>query len=191
MTYAAPQVLTDPGTLYYAIIGSTMPTNTVVGGVFTDAWPVAWLAPGMTADGSEFHPSVTVTPLVAAEQIYPIGYRTTDAAASLQFALLSNTATNLALALNGATKTVTGSTGTTLTKVTPVAPGLEARFMWGWESINKDVRFVGYQGINGSDLAMMMKKAPNMASLAFNVNLELSTSIGVPYELWYAGTGRA
>lgn len=190
MVLPAPSLLTDPGTLYYAILGSTLPANTVVGSVFTDAWPVAWIAPGMTADGTEFHPSVTVTPISAAEQIYPIGYRTTDAAVTIQFTLLSNTATNLAVALNGATKTVTGATTTTLTKVSPPAPGLEARYMWGWESINKDVRLIGYQGINSGDLAMMMKKAPSVASLSFVVNLEIG-STGTPYDFWYSGVTRA
>src|SRR5206468_2825510 len=157
-----PNLLTDPGALYYAILGTTLPTNTVVGGVFTDSWPVAWISPGMTADGTEFHATTTSTPITAAEAIDPIAYRTTDRSTTLNF-----TATNVALALNGGPKAVTGSTGTTLTQVSPPAPGQEIRYMWGWESVNKDVRLIGYQGFNSGDLSVMLKKAPSTASLAF------------------------
>lgn len=188
---AVPNLLTDPGSLYYAILGSTLPANTAVGGVYTDTWPVAWLSPGMTADGTEFHPSVTVAPIPAAEQIDPIAYRTTDRSTTLQFTLLSATATNLALALNGATKTVTGTAGTTSTQVSPVGPGQETRYMWGWESINKDVLLIGYQGINSGDLALALKKAPSTGSFAFTVNLEVPASTGRPFDFWFAGTGRA
>ena len=44
-----PNVLTDPGYLFIAPLLTTLPTNTVAGGVFTDAWPVAWLPLGATA----------------------------------------------------------------------------------------------------------------------------------------------
>jgi hypothetical protein len=190
-TVPPPSLLTDPGCLFYAILGSTLPSNTVTGGVFTDAWPAAWKKAGMTADGTEFHPSVTVSPITAAEQIDPLSYRTTDRATTVQFALMNFTATTLALALNGATTTVTGSTTTTLTRVSPVGPGLETRYMWGWESINADVRFVVYQGINSGDLAVNLKKAPSAAALACTINCEVSPSAGLPWDWWTAGVTRA
>jgi hypothetical protein len=190
-TIPTPALLTDPGCLFYAPLGSTPPSNTVVGGVFTDAWPVAWKKAGMTTDGTEFHPSITTSPITAAEQIYPVAIRTTDASATIQFGLLNFTATTLAVSLNGATTTVTGSTTTTLTRVSPVAPGLETRYMWGWESINADVRFIGYQGINSGDLALNLKKAPSAAVLACTINLELSPTYGLPWDFWTAGVTRA
>lgn len=189
-TIPTPNLLTDPGVLRYAPLGTALPTNTVVGSVFTDAWPVAWQLPGMTADGTEFHPSVTVSPITAAEQIDPIAYRTTDRSTTLQFALMSATATNLALALNGATKTVTGAATTTLTQVSPVGPGLETRYMWGWESINQDVRLIAYQGINSGDLGLNLKKAPSAATFAFTVNLEVAPSVGKPFDWFFAGIAR-
>lgn len=190
MPVTPPNLLTDPGVLYYAILGSTVPTNTVVGSVFTDSWPVAWKSPGMTADGTEFHPSTTVAPINAAEQIDPIAYRTTDRATTIQLTLLNATATQLAQALNGATTTVTGTTTTTLTKVTPVQPGSEIRYMWGWESVDHTVRWVAYQTINSGDLAIMMKKAPSAASYALTLNCEVPIATGTPWEWWFAGTAR-
>ena len=192
MTLSTPNLLTDPGVLYYAILGSTLPANTVVGGVYTDAWPAAWLSPGMTADGTEFHASTTATAITAAESVDPIAYRTTDRSTTLQFTLLSYTATNLSLALNGGPKAVTGTGATTSTQVSPPAPGQEIRYMWGWESVNKDVRLVGYQGFNSGDLSVMLKKAPSTASLAFTLNLELPPGGPTrPYDWFFAGATRA
>ena len=188
---ATPNYLTDPGSLYYAVLGTPLPANTAAGGVFTDAWPVAWQSPGMTADGTEFHPSITVSPINAAEAIDPIGYRTTDRATTLQFALMHFTATNLALALNGATKTVTGSAGTTVTQVSPLEPGQEVRYMWGWESVNKDVRLIAYQGINSGDLSVNLKKAPAAATFGCTINLEKPLSgTQKPFDWFFAGTAR-
>jgi hypothetical protein len=187
---ATPNLLADPGVLYYAPLGSTLPANTVVGSVFTDAWPVAWLSPGMTADGTELHATTTVSPIAAAESIDPIAYRTTDRVSNLALALLSNTATNLALALNGATKTITGSTTTTMTSVTPVGPGLETRYMWGWQSTDATIRFVGFQGINSGDLALQMKKAPTATTYALTVNLEIPSTGSAPFQFWFAGVNR-
>jgi hypothetical protein len=187
---AAPNLLTDPGVGYYAILGSTLPVNTVVGSVFTDTWPVAWLPLGMTADGHEVHPSVTVAPIVAAEQIDPIAYRTTDRATTVQLTLLNFTATMLAYALNGATKVVTGTTSTTMTTVVPPQPGLETRFMYGWENVNHDVRFFAYQGINSGDLSINLKKAPTTGSFAITLNLEYNATAGAPFQWAFAGVPR-
>jgi hypothetical protein len=191
MAVATPNLLTDPGTLYYAIIGSTLPTNTVAASAFTDTWPVAWLPVGATTDGTEFHPTVTVSPINAAEFLDPIAYRTTDRSTTIQLAMMNATATNLALALNGATKTVTGTGATTLTQVSPVAPGLETRYMWGWESVDKTARFVAYQTINSGDLSIALKKAPSTATFAVTLNLEVSATNGnKPFDWWFAGVGR-
>ena len=48
---ATPTILTSPGYLLIAPLGSTLPTNTVAGSVFTDAWDVTWLPLGATEEG--------------------------------------------------------------------------------------------------------------------------------------------
>jgi hypothetical protein len=57
---ATPNILKDPGYLFWAPLGSSEPTNTVLGSVFTDSWPVAWINLGATRDGSEFNYSTAV-----------------------------------------------------------------------------------------------------------------------------------
>ncbi len=190
MAVAAPNLLTDPGVAYYAIGGTTLPANTVVGGAFTDAWPAAWLPVGMTMDGTEVHPSVTVSQITAAEQIDPIAYRTTDRATTVQLSLMNFTATMLSYALNGAAKVVTGATTTTLTTVTPPQPGLELRYMFGWESVQHDVRFFAFQTINSGDLGINLKKAPSAAALALTLNLEYNGTYGAPFQWAFAGAAR-
>src|SRR5690349_5179498 len=95
-TIARPNLMEDPGFLYWAPLGTTVPTSTVVGSVFTDTWPVAWIPLGMTDAGSTVSSSLTVSEVDAAESIDPIAYRTTGRASSVTFALKSFTATNLA-----------------------------------------------------------------------------------------------
>ena len=187
---ATPPLLTDAGFLYWAPIGSTLPTGTVVGSVFTDTWPVAWVPLGMTASGTKFSPNLTVSPITAAEVIDPIAYRTTNRETVITFMLLSFTATNLARTLNGAATVVTGATTTTMTKLDPPQPGTETRAMIGFESLDSTFRFVAYQVVNSGSIDMTFDKAPNTTSLPWNANLEKPVSTQ-PFSIWTAGVTRA
>jgi hypothetical protein len=188
-TMATPNLLTEAGFLYWAPLGTSLPTHTVVGSVFSDTWPVGWIALGMTDGGSTWSNSITVQEIDAAETYYPLQYRTTGTTASAAFSLKSFTATNLSRATNGATLTVTGSTTTTLTKVSPPTVGQEVRCMIGFESIDSTVRIVGYQCINSGDVALAMAKAPANTNIPFTLNFE-KPSATPPWEAWTAGIGR-
>lgn len=86
--------------------------------------------------------------------------------------------------------TVTGTTTTTLTKVTPLQPGQEARCMIGWESLTSDVRKVGYQCVNSGDVAEMFKKAPAKTTIPWNAMFEIPGIGTTPFETWFAGATR-
>src|SRR5689334_17974801 len=119
-TMPAPAILTDPGYLFYAPLGTAEPANTVVGSKFTDAWPVQWLQVGATDDGSEFDYEIKVESVDVAEFFDPIKWATTSRSGSLAFAMADWTLTKLVLALNGGTKTIVSGTGATqLNKYTP------------------------------------------------------------------------
>ena len=188
--YPTTQLLVEPGYLYYAPIGSTLPANTVSGSVFTDSWPVAWIQMGLTAAGTKLTSSLTVSPIPAAEKIDPLAYRTTDRSSTAEFSLMNFCAANLVKAFNGATTTVTGSGATTLTKVTLPQPGAEVRFMLGWESTDSTVRWIGYQAVNSGSLEMDFAKAPANTDIPFTANFEIG-STGTPFDMWTAGTARA
>jgi hypothetical protein len=188
-TMATPNVLNDPGFLYWAPLGTAVPTSTVTGSVFTDTWAAAWIPLGMTDAGSTMSTSLSVEAVEAAESLDPIAWRTTGRTATVTFALKSFTATNLQRALNGATLTVTGATTTTMTQVDPPALGAETRCMIGWESVDSTVRFLGFQCINSGDVSAAFAKAPSTATLPFTLNLEKPASTQ-PFRWITAGVAR-
>lgn len=192
-TLTTPNYLADPGVLYYAPVGTSLPANTVSGGVFTDLWATAgpWVQLGMTDAGSDLTSQINSQAIMAAERLDPLAYRTTDRTTQVTFSLKGYTATNLARTLNGATTTVTGSGGTTLTKVSPPALGSETRCMIGWESTDNTARWIAYQVLNSGSIKMSFVKVPATTLLPWTGNCEVSTTYNQPWEEWFAGTGRA
>lgn len=196
LSNTTPNLLQDPGYLLIAPLLSTLPVNTVAGGVFTDAWDTAWLQLGATEDGSEFSDSSTVTPIHVAELVDPVTYRTTDRASSFAFSLASWTLSNWRRARNGgaaALTAVSGSGATALYQFSPPAPGAEIRVMIGWESLDHTARLIVPQALSGGDVKTAFKKAPAVAAIPcqFNAELPLSGSLaGLPYQFSTAGSAR-
>lgn len=190
---ATPNILTDPGYLLVAPLGSTVPTNTVVGSVFTDSWDAAWLSLGATEDGSEFSYNTTVQPITVAEFFDPISYRTTERAGNFAFNLANWGLSNFRRALNGGAGALTATSGsgtTALYTTTPTAAGSEVRVMIGWESLDHTVRIVAYQCFSGGEVKSAFKKAPSVATIPCQFNFEVPSS-GNPFTIWGAGAARA
>jgi hypothetical protein len=187
---ALPSLLTDPGFLYWAPLGSALPTPVSTASAFSDAWPVAWIPMGMTESGTDIDTTLTVSPILAAELIDPIQYRTTAREGKLSFQLLAFTATNLARAFNGATTAVTGTGATTITKIDPPSVGNEVRAMIGFESLDSTFRFIAYQVINSGDLKFAFNKAPAKTSIPWIGLMEKPASTQ-PWSAWTAGAARA
>jgi hypothetical protein len=187
---ATPTLLTDPGFLFRAPIGSTIPAMTVVGSVFADTWPVAWVNLGATADGTDFDYVINASPVLVAEFADPVKQVVVTRSGSMAFELMNYTATNLKNVLNGATTVVTGTTTTTLTRITPPAVGTEVRSMIGFESLDATVRIIAYQCLNTSPIKMLFKKAPSATSQPAIFSFEVP-STGIPFEAWTAGLARA
>lgn len=188
-----PNVLTDPGYLFMAPLASTLPTNTVVGSVFTDAWPAAWLPLGATSDGSTFSYGSTLEPITAAEFFDPIKYVTTERAGNLAFNLMNFTLTNYRRAMNGGVAALTPTSGTGATAlytVEPPDPGSEVRCMVGWESLDNTVRLIGRQTIQGGEISTPFAKAPSTAVIPCTFNLEVPTSGAKPFVIYGAGASR-
>lgn len=196
-TTATPLLLTDPGFLFHAPIGTALPAagvgGTVAGSVFTDAWPAGWVNLGATEDGSEFSFSTTVEPIRVAEIFNPVTYAVTEQATSLAFSLAHWVAHHLRRALNvgtGNLVTVSGTGATTLSKLSPPTPAQIIRCMIGWESLDATTRLFGYQVINGGEMTSAFKRAPDKAVIPFQLNFEVPASPTVPFDFFFAGTGR-
>lgn len=189
-TTLTPNVLTDPGYLFWAPLLTAEPTNTVVGSKFTDAWAVAWISLGATDDGAEFSYSTKVEPITVAEFFDPIKYATVERSGSIGFSLADYTMANLKRVMNGGTTVVTGSAGTTMTKYEPPAPGAEVRCMIGWESLDSTVRLICRQTLNGSEIKLAFKKAPDKATIPAEFQFEVPASGATPFAMYTAGTAR-
>ena len=190
-TTATPNILTDPGYLFWAPLLTALPSNTVSGSKFTDAWPGAWLSLGATEDGSEFTYETKVEPITVAEFFDPIRWATTERSGSFAFNLADYTLTNWKRAMNGGTLTVVSGTGATqLNKLVPPTPGTEVRAMLGWESLDATMRVIVYQAFQGGSIKSAFKKAPSTALIPCEFNFEVPAS-GNPTEFYTAGTARA
>lgn len=186
---AVPALATEPGFLFYAPLGTTLPTNTVTGSVFTDAWPVGFVALGATDDGSAFNWQTTTDKIEAAEFLDPIAWKTTGREGSLAFALMSIHAQNIKRALNGGTLVTTGTGATSMTTLTPPLAGAEVRCILGWESQDSTERLIIPQAFNSGALQIARRKGVNKATLACEFKIELPAS-GVPFSYYTAGVAR-
>lgn len=178
-----------PGYLYWAPLGTTIPTNTVTGSVFTDTWPVAWLLFGATDDGSEFSFKPSTDDVEVAEYYDPPAIVSTGREISIAFDLAQVHMTNLKRALNGGTIVTTGTGATTLNKYTPPTVGQEVRAMIGWESQDATERLIGYQCFQTGEVKVSRKKGAAKATIPTEWRFEIPSG-GTPFEYYTAGTKR-
>lgn len=193
LSTAVPNILTNPGYLLIAPLGSALPTNTVAGSVFTDSWDAAWLSLGATTDGSTFAYSTTVEPVTVAEFFDPIAYETTGRAGSIAFNLANWGLSNFRRAVNGgvaALAPTSGTGATALYDLEPVDPGSEVRCMIGWESLDHTVRLICRQTLASGEVSTAFAKPPAIAAIPCQFNLEIPTS-AKPWKLSTAGSARA
>lgn len=189
VTIPVPKIATDPGFLFHAPLGTAEPTHTVVGSVFTDAWPAAWTILGATEEGHNFDFATTTEQIEVAEFLDPIQYVETGRTGSLAFALASVTLQNLKRALNGGTVTTTGTTTTTMSVYTPPKLGQSVRCMIGWESQDSTERLIAYQCFNTGTVSIARRKGAAKATIPIEYALEVPAS-GDPFEYRTAGTAR-
>lgn len=191
-TVATPKVLTDPGFLWLAPLGTAEPTNTVAGGVFTDTVDAAYLPLGATTEGSTFSYSTTVEPIRVAELFDPVKYATTERGGSMAFNLAHWSLSNYRRALNGGVAALTALSGTgatSLFELEPPDPGEEVRAMLLWESTDSTVRILLRQVLQGGEISSAFVKAPDIAAIPCTFNMEMP-SAAKPWVMWSAGTDR-
>lgn len=188
---AAPQKLVGPGFLFLAPFGTAVPAQTSAAGKFTDVIGTPYLALGATKDGSEFKYSTKVEAINVAEFFDPISYETVERAGSVSFNLASVTLTNYRRALNGgvAALAAAGTVGAEVTAFSPPDPGTEVRAVLLWESLDGSLRMHCPQVIQGGEVSLSYKKAPDYATIPCTFNFEVSGT-NKPFTLYAAGTAR-
>jgi hypothetical protein len=175
--------------MYIAVLGTSLPANTVVGSVFTDAWPGGWNLLGVTKSGSEFTYTVNTDTIDSAEYFDPLQIVTTSRAASWAFELQQINATTFKNALNGGSLVTSGAGTTLLSTYTPPAPGAEVRCMIGFESQDNTERLVMEQALQSGSLKMSRNKGAANATIPVEFQAEVPAS-GFPFRYWTAGTAR-
>jgi hypothetical protein len=187
---ATPNLLVDPGWLFWTTTDTANPTNTVAGSKFTDAW-TTWLPLGATTEGSTFSYETSVEPMSVAELFDPVKYATVSRSGSIAFALADYTLTNLKRALNGGTVTTTGAGVTSMNTLVLPTPGNEVRSKIGWESQDSTVRLIVSQCLCSGTLEMAFQKAPDFASIPMEWSMEMPSGASQPFQMYSAGTLRA
>jgi hypothetical protein len=178
-----------PGYLYHAPLLSALPANTVVGSVFTDTWPVAWLLVGATDEGSEFTYELDTEDVEVAEFLDPPAVVSTGRTIGINFAMVNVHATNFKRAMNGGVITTSGTGATTLNEFTPPDVGSEVRAMIGWESQDSTERLIGYQCFQAGEINVERRKGADKATIPVEYRMEKPVS-GPPFRYWTAGTVR-
>jgi hypothetical protein len=188
-----PQVLTDPGILWIAPIGTAEPTPTVTAGKFTDVMPAAWILFGPTDEGSTFSDSVDTDTITVAEFLSAIRNVVTGRTSSLAFALASWTLSNYRRALNGGVAAIapTGGAGLELSSLEPPVEGTETRCMIMWESTDSTLRLLGRQAFQTGEVSSDFHQAPDKALIPCEYSFEQPATGLRPWKMWAAGTARA
>lgn len=177
------------GYLYHAALATSFPANTVVGSVFTDAWPAGWNVLGVTREGHEFSYEIETEDVEAAEYLDPVSTVTTGRTSGMSFDLMQLHLTNVKRMLNGGTLSTSGSGTTLLSTFTPPQVGQEVRSMIGWESTDNTERLILPQAFQIGSLTVNRRKGAENASLPVEFRAEPDGS-GNPFYWYAAGTTR-
>jgi hypothetical protein len=189
-TVAQPNIMQDPGFVYWAPALTAFPSNIVAGSKFTDAPSVSWIGLGATEDGSTFSYSPSIESVTVAEFLDPVRWRTVAREGSFALNLADYTMKNLQRVMNGGVlSTVSGTGATTLSKYVPPTLGAETRAAIMWESQDATMRIFMYQTVNIADIESAFTKAPAYAVLPAEFRFEVDSS-GNTFEVYSAGTAR-
>lgn len=178
------------GYLYWAPLATSEPGNTVVGSVFTDAWPGAWIPLGATQEGNELETAIETDLAYVAEYLDSVKTVTTTRTTTISFALYNTTAQNYKRAMNGGTiATVSGAGTTLLSSFVPVQAGSEVRAMIGFESSDNTERAILYQTLQVGSVTERRRKGAEYNVFPVQFRTEVPAS-GISIKRYYAGTVR-
>ncbi len=191
-----PQILNEPGVLYWAPLGTAEPAHTVAlnGQTFTDSWPTAWVPLGPTIEGMNFTYGTTLEPIRVAEFLDPVQQVATERNGSIGFALASITLSQLNKAFNGGVLTTTAATTTSgqFQTYEPPEPNALKRAMIGWESTDNTTRIILRRSLNAAELAIQARQGADISSIPCEFRMEIPAGTTTkPFVIATAGTNRA
>lgn len=177
-----------PGRIYYAPLGTAIPTLTAASSILSGAW-TSWVEVGATDSGLTYSESTDVTPVNVAESKYPVFTIVTGKTASVSFTVTHIHTLNWKLVSNGGTVTVTGTGATKLDVYVPPLADAEVKIMLGFQSLDNTEAFVWPQCFNtgGFETSRAGWAEKNVLPATFSVELPDPAVLTTPYKRWTAG----
>ena len=191
-TVLTPNLMIDPGFLWYAPAGTAFPAlgGTAAGSVFTDSPSASFYEIGATEAGYTFTYSQSIEAINVAEFYDPVKWRTTGRQGSFAFNMADYTLKNMQRALNGGVlSTQSGAGATLVSKWVPPIVGGETRACLMWQSLDATLRIFMYQVVQVNEIQTAFKKAPDYAVIPCEFRFEIDVS-GNIFEFDTAGTTR-
>jgi hypothetical protein len=177
-----------PGKIYYAPLGTAVPTFTAAASKLTGAW-TSWVAVGSTDEGLTYSESTDTEDIRVAESLYAVRTVTTGKSATVSLALSEISDLNWKVVSNGGTIVTTGTGATKMNTFVPPLAGSEVRLMLGYQSVDDDEILIWYQVFNsgGFETARGGFADKHVLPAEFSVELPDPAVATVPYKRWVSG----
>jgi hypothetical protein len=186
-TVTSNLIESGPGKIYYAPLGTAIPTFTPSATIFAPTW-TTWVSPGATDDGITYTESVDTSDITVAESLYPVRTVTTGKSSRIKFTLNEISDLNWKLAMNGGTITTSGAGVTKMNPYVPPLVGAEVRVMLGFQSNTNLEIIVWPQVFNVGSVEYVRGTYETKAGLSIEFNAEIpATGYTTPYQRFTAG----
>jgi hypothetical protein len=189
-TITSTLIKAGPGRIYYAPLGTTLPTIAATANNYNAVVWTNWVEVGATDEGLTYSESTDTDDIRVAESLYAVRTVTTGKTASVAFSIAQVSDLNWVLASNGGTITVTGTAGTKTSKFVPPLAGSEVRKMLGFISADGDEIMIWPQVFNtaGFETPRAGFSAKHVLPVTFSVELpDPTVNAGLPYVRHVAG----
>jgi hypothetical protein len=186
-TVTSGMIESGPGKIYYAPLGTAIPTITAAASKVAATW-TSWVSPGSTDAGITYTESVQTSDIQVAESLYPVRTVTTSKSSRIAFIMNEISDLNWKLACNGGTITTSGTGATKLNTYVPPLVGSEVRVMLAFVS-NVDTEIIVWpQVFNVGNVEYVRGNYETKAGLSVEFNAEIpATGYVTPYQRFTAG----
>lgn len=187
-TVTSNLIESGPGKIYYAPLGTAIPTITAAASKVAATW-TSWVSPGSTDAGITYTESVQTSDIQVAESLYPVRTVSTSKSSRISFVMNEISDLNWKLACNGGTITTTGSGVTKLNTYVPPLVGSEVRVMLAFQA-NSDLEIIVWpQVFNVGNVEYVRGTYETKAGLSVEFNAEIpATGYVTPYQRFTAGS---
>ena len=187
-TVTSGMIESGPGKIYYAPLGTAIPTITAAASKVAATW-TSWVSPGSTDAGITYTESVQTADIQVAESLYPVRTVTTSKSSRIAFVMNEISDLNWKLACNGGTITTSGSGVTKLNTYVPPLVGSEVRVMLAFQA-NSDLEIIVWpQVFNVGNVEYVRGNYETKAGLSVEFNAEIpATGYTTPYQRFTAGS---